>query len=255
MTNTLRLISIAAVLPFLALESGNEHTNTTCACSSLSSSNNQVVDNQGNPFSGICTTEFRAEWTSILKKKKMSAPLQNVVNGRTANMEYLNGSLVKVEEKYASGKTAGLHHYSKSTNGESLLNGKSEAFHENGILKYSGSFNLGIPSGLHTWNNAQGNTIEWRKVTEVNNNIALVDYEQTQWYDMKTKKSITRGTANWDGGSTLKNSSVKSYFSFYPNGNKKEIVIYDATSSGIIKQEYYDEKGNKIPNPTTHRFK
>lgn len=227
-----------------------------CSCNTTLTLKEKVMfdTRNGQPFTGACKSEYKAEWTSILKKKKMSGELQAIVNGRKAILHYSEGRLRKTEEKFASGKNAALYHFAEDKEGNQVFNGQAIQWHESGATKYSGKFEMGTPVGDHQWFDSRGSRIEIRKVVAVQVTNVTVQVEQTQWHDYQTKKSITRFTASWDGKTLMTDKKMASFFSFHPNGKKKEITVYDSVSSGIIRQEFYDEKGNRVQGKTPHQF-
>ncbi|HAA01533.1 MAG TPA: hypothetical protein PK637_01670 [Flavobacteriales bacterium] len=247
---SLKAIAITAAIPFLTsdLPVGDAKTEgTTCNCTSLSTKENIVVDGQtGQPFSGACLNEYRVEWISALKKKKMNNEMQAVVNGRKSINYYNNGILERTEEQFSSGHKSAEYHFATGEKGAVVYHGAARQWHENGSNKYAGTFENGLPVGEHVWYDSRGSRVELRKVTAVNTTNVTVDIEQTQWYDYQSKKSITRFTAIWDGKTAVTDKKNVSFFSFYPSGKKKEVTIYDSMSSGYTKHEFYDEKGNLI---------
>ncbi len=235
-----RILLAGAIM--ISLAATTIESTPSCDCASLTKSEQTVNDPKtGKPFTGICTSNSKVVWFSILKKKKLNAQQLTVLNDREVLSYYENGNLKKEEEYYITGKIAALRTYIQN-NGQTLLNGEMTTWHENGLVRSKGSFSKGSPIGVHQYFNHLGNLSEERTISGKSADGNLIKVMTKEYYDAKNVKTISRYSAIWNSKGEIIDKKMISVKEYSLDGTLKSEKRFDETGFRIINQT--EEKKN-----------
>jgi hypothetical protein len=233
-TAGLLALSIPVMLSFQLDKTSNENeTAVTCDCNSdkLEKRENKIYLKESQQlFTGTCSQPETVYWISLVKKKKLSAPVQKMVNGRLGFNTYSNGELVTHKQQYLSGANASEKQFSGvSAKGNPLQHGIQTAWFESGAVSYQGSFEKGLPVGTHTFWNQSG------EISEKINIVSSKSFEDVSGFHFSCEVAAEILTFNLDGKSSVQ--KIKAVWTDEDGLIQKELIGNHPkeTSPGVIR--------------------